>query len=194
MFAKEIKQQGAEPVFYMTWSRENSRDQQKYLTYAYMTIVKELNSKIAPVGLVWDKLRGNSDINLYEKDGSHPSASGSYLAATTLFATIFDTVLTSVPGHLEGYKILRGGKIAEEKSTLCSLPGTTVITIQDAVAVVFKQLKENGGYLDVEKAVSEIEPSWLSVIFMYVSNARNQANIFIIIILILLISKMSKKK
>ncbi len=194
MFVKAIKQQGAEPVFYMTWSRKNSRDQQKYLTYAYMTIAKELNSKIAPVGLVWDKVKGNSDVNLYEKDGSHPSVSGSYLAATTLFATIFDTAPTGVPGYLEGYEILRGGKVAKEKSTLCNLPRTTVKMIQDSVVVVFKKAQENGGYLEIEKAVSDKEPSRFSVIFMYVRNARSQAVIFIIIIVILLITKVSKKE
>lgn len=35
-FVEQIQQNGAKPVFYMTWAREDRPDQQKYLTYAYI--------------------------------------------------------------------------------------------------------------------------------------------------------------
>lgn len=193
LFDRAIRQNGAKTVFYMTWSRKNHTHQQKYLTYAYMTIAEELNSKIAPVGLVWDNLREKNNFDLYQKDGAHPSIHGSFLAAATLIATIFDTPPTGIPGRLEGYEILRGGKLANEKSLLSNLPDADVATLQEAITVVFEQMKGNGGYLKVETAVSEKEPSPLSIIFNQLSTAKGQAFILMIIAVIFLIIKGSIK-
>lgn len=158
LFDQAIKERGAETVFYMTWSRQGHRSQQKYLTYAYMTIARELGSTVAPVGLVWDQVRENGQIDLYQDDGSHPSVHGSFLAATTLVAIIFDAMPPAIPGYLEGYEILRGGRLAAQKSLLCRLSDAEAAFIRDATAAVFERLKRNNGYLDVEAALSERDP------------------------------------
>ncbi len=139
MFDREIKKSGAETVFFMTWSRKDARQQQQYLTAAYMNIAKELNSKIAPVGLVWDRVRENEHIELYAAGGSHPSVKGSFLAAMTLFATIFDVQPQGTPGSLDGYEILRGGTLAKEKNNLCDLSEATVRVIEDAVRQQYRE-------------------------------------------------------
>ena len=84
-FDTEIKKAGALTAFFMTWSVKQHPEEQKILTHAYSTIAKELNAKLIPVGLVWDKIRSQTDFDLYDLDGTHPSAYGSYLVAISMF-------------------------------------------------------------------------------------------------------------
>jgi len=179
LFNQIIVSSGARTVFYLTWSRKGNPEQQKYLDYAYMKIAKELKSRIAPVGIVWDKLRKNKQFNLYETDGSHPSIYGSYLGAMTLFSTIFDTLAIDFSGNLYGLELLRGGKIAHSKSILCNLPEKDILLIQDETNLVFNKMKNNSGYINVEKAINEkgTESQLLTLI--------SSAEVQLIIILIL---------
>lgn len=141
LFAQEIHQSGAQTVFYMTWSRRNSPDQQQFLISAYGDIAVELKSKVAPVGMVWAEVRDREDIELYMPDGSHPSEAGSYLAALTLLATIFEIEPQGISGYLSGHEILRGGVLAEEESVLCDLPQPTVAEIEAAVSTVLQRIR-----------------------------------------------------
>lgn len=136
MFDREIKMSGAETVFYMTWSRKNQHDVQPFLTRAYLTVANELGSSVAPVGMVWDVVRDNPDIELYVEDGSHPSIAGSFLAALTLSETIFGISPDDIPGVLYGREILRGGALAQSESQLSDLPDDQVQVIEAAVADV----------------------------------------------------------
>ena len=89
-WADEIHRVGAEPVFYMTWSRERLPQQQAFISDAYLRAAKETKSSVAPVGMAWERVRRiYSSIELYESDGSHPSPAGSYLAACVIYATLF---------------------------------------------------------------------------------------------------------
>ncbi|MGD8747559.1 MAG: hypothetical protein PVI44_03765 [Balneolaceae bacterium] len=184
-----IKANGAKTILYMTWAKKAYPNQQKYLTYAYMHIAKELGSRVAPVGIVWDNLRTSKSFELYRKDGSHPTIHGSFLAGATLFSVIFNTVPTRLPGRLEGYKILRGGRLASEKSLLCNLSERDVKTIENAVAIIFEKLQNNNGYLDVKKAVSNKKPSLLSYISRLLTTSQGQAVILLVIALFVLAVK-----
>lgn len=181
-FERAVRESGAKAVFYMTWSRRKDPDQQKYLNYAYMAIAKETESLIAPLGIVWDSFRTIPQFDLYEIDGSHPSVYGSYTAALMIFSILFDTVPIGIPGRLEGYEIQRGGKISETKRLLCDLPIRNTEIIQRTVGGVFEQMKANGGYLEVEKAVSDKKPSLLSKVLGYLSDVKGQFVLFAIII------------
>lgn len=132
-FDGEIRQSGATTVFFMTWARRDSRQQQVYLTTAYQTIAKELGSLIAPVGMVWDNTRDENGVELYIKDGSHPSVQGSYLTALTLLATVFKTQPQNTPGKLAGFEILRGGSLAAEKSILSDVLDAVVIIMEKEI-------------------------------------------------------------
>ncbi|HKI77098.1 MAG TPA: SGNH/GDSL hydrolase family protein [Ignavibacteriaceae bacterium] len=132
----EIKKNDAKTVFFMTWPRKHLQDQQKYLTTAYRKIAKESGSMIAPVGLVWEKFREISKINLYRRDGSHPSIAGTYLCALTLFDTIFKTLPENLPVALYGHKILRGGKLSSDEKCLCDLSIALVNLLRRAVVEV----------------------------------------------------------
>lgn len=94
----------SQPMFYMTWGRENgdanncpylpwvctyeSMDDVIQATYTFMADSND--AELAPVGAVWRYLRTNHpNINLYSGDGSHPSLAGSYAAACAFYTMIY---------------------------------------------------------------------------------------------------------
>lgn len=94
----------AETVFYMTWGRQagdsdNCANWPPVCTYEgmddllferYMTMAETNEGVVSPVGRVWRYLRENHpEINLYASDGSHPSAAGSYAAASAFYVVFF---------------------------------------------------------------------------------------------------------
>ena len=106
--AARIRESGAEPILYSTWGRKTGNSTlDKYgctnesmtwkLAAAYDAIGKELNIPVAHAGLAfYDIYTGESGINIYDDDKSHPSYAGSYLAASTLFAKIFNEDPTDI--------------------------------------------------------------------------------------------------
>ncbi len=91
LFAAEIAKRGAETLLYLTWSRQQVPLAQSQLTAAVEAIGAEVHARVVPVGEVWSALlHDHPQVVLYDKDGSHPSATGSYLAACTFVATLFD--------------------------------------------------------------------------------------------------------
>lgn len=103
-----IRKVGAQPVLYATWGRQIGNDKlteydmtNESMTYklanAYAAIGKELDVPVMHVGLAFYDVYTNSNIDLYNADGSHPSATGSYLAAMTLFCGIFGEDPTEAP-------------------------------------------------------------------------------------------------
>lgn len=97
--ARRIRETGAEPVLYSTWGSESSLAQTngwsiEYFTWkvsaAHENIGRELEIPVVYVGLAFYDIFCNAkEINLYAYDKAHPSYSGSYLAAATLFAGVF---------------------------------------------------------------------------------------------------------
>ena len=94
----------SQTLFFMTWGRQNGdasncasyppictyEGMQAGLRLSYMTMTQTLHAVVAPVGVVWKKVRIQGDsILLYNADESHPSLAGSYLAACTFYATMF---------------------------------------------------------------------------------------------------------
>jgi len=94
-----IRNQGARPLFYLTWGRSDGWPETGMPTYAsmqsaiddgYLAIAADQRVAIAPVGDAWATLvtRGGGP-PLWQQDGSHPSEAGTYLAACVFYATIF---------------------------------------------------------------------------------------------------------
>ncbi|MCB0547177.1 MAG: hypothetical protein KDD19_06275 [Phaeodactylibacter sp.] len=93
-----------EIILYMTWGRrDGDADNRTYYppvgTFEGMTaLLKEryermagkINARVTPVGEAWAYARKHyPDIELYQEDGHHPSAAGSYLAACCFYAAFF---------------------------------------------------------------------------------------------------------
>ena len=94
----------AETVFYMTWGRQNGDAQNcaswppvctyegmdDLLQERYMMMADLNEALVSPVSAVWRNVREqHPDIQLYASDGSHPSPTGSYLAAMCFYTTFF---------------------------------------------------------------------------------------------------------
>jgi hypothetical protein len=85
----EIRRQGAQTVFYMTWANKSRPGTQKILADAYGQIAAELGAGLAPVGMAWEKAHVLDDeLNLYHIDDHHANPTGAYLTAC-VFYTIF---------------------------------------------------------------------------------------------------------
>ena len=91
-FMPIIKQSGAKMVLFMTWARKDEPENQRLLTDSYNKIGEELGATVVPVGIAWQRLLAEHDKPvLHAEDGSHPTVAGSYLAACTFYATLFDS-------------------------------------------------------------------------------------------------------
>ena len=101
-------------IFYMTWGHKKSnvhnkgqadpaypldedyRNFQDHLRLSYLEMTYENRAWCAPVGIAWQDVRNNNpEIELYVKDGYHPSLAGSYLAAHCFVATLLRKKYTS---------------------------------------------------------------------------------------------------
>ncbi|MBQ3530238.1 MAG: SGNH/GDSL hydrolase family protein [Oscillospiraceae bacterium] len=122
-FAARIRSTGAKPVLYATWGRKTgsstltskgwtNESMTWKLAAAYQAIGDELEIPVAHVGLVfYDVYTNQTGLELYDDDKSHPSTTGSYLAAVTLFAKIFAADPTEVT--------YTGGLSADNARILC---------------------------------------------------------------------------
>jgi len=103
LFDQAIKASGAKTALYLTWSRQNAPETQKAITDAYMSISKEVGAVIVPVGVAWQNfIRKHSRPVLHDKDKSHPSLRGSYLAACVFFGVLFGESPVGIAGDLKG--------------------------------------------------------------------------------------------
>jgi hypothetical protein len=90
LFDNTIRAAGAKTILYMTWARQHEPESQHAITDAYTSIGRELGATVAPVGVAWQQfLRRQDQPVLYDRDQSHPTLAGSYLAACVLLAVMF---------------------------------------------------------------------------------------------------------
>ena len=101
------------PVLYMTWARENAqnyksyKDMHKKVSRGYKDAAKEYGMKLAPVGIVWDKVRSELEKEgrgneLYEDDIGHPSAKGQAVITSVFFSLFFQDKLEWLRPQLRG--------------------------------------------------------------------------------------------
>lgn len=91
-------------LFYMTWGRKNGDavncasfptmctyiGMDTMLRANYLSMARAQLGDLSPVGAVWRYVRQQAPaIDLYQPDESHPSEAGSYLAACSFYAAIF---------------------------------------------------------------------------------------------------------
>jgi hypothetical protein len=103
LFDAAIKAAGARTILYMTWARRDQPQSQRAITDAYTGIGRELGATVAPVGRAWQAvLRRHEGLVLHDRDLSHPTPAGSYLAACVFLAVLFEKspvgILSEVPG------------------------------------------------------------------------------------------------
>ena len=84
-----IRQAGAVPCLFMTWTQQGDAAGQPAMAQVYESLSKELDTLLAPVGLRWwDEIAKHPETPLYAPDGQHASPAGSMLAARTIADTL----------------------------------------------------------------------------------------------------------
>jgi hypothetical protein len=90
LFDEVIRQTGAKMVLYMTWARQHSPEAQETIADVYQSIGQELGAIVVPAGLAWRSFLAKYETPvLHDKDQSHPTLAGSYLAACVFVATLW---------------------------------------------------------------------------------------------------------
>lgn len=91
LFDETIRRAKSKTVLYMTWARKHAPATQKAITDAYNTIGEELRAIVVPVGLAWQSFVSKHDKPvLYDRDQSHPTLAGSYLAACVFLGALLN--------------------------------------------------------------------------------------------------------
>lgn len=100
---KHVREHKAMPLLFMTWARRNYPAEEPILTNAYLDIGRELDVKVAGVGIAWEDVRAKApSIDLFARDGGHPSPAGSYLAGLVIYASITGKNPKGAPAVIEG--------------------------------------------------------------------------------------------
>lgn len=85
-----VRRHGAVPVFFMSWAYADRPEMTQALEAAYTQAGNDNNALVIPAGLAFARsIALRPDINLYDPDKRHPSLAGTYLAAATVYATLF---------------------------------------------------------------------------------------------------------
>ena len=150
LFDGEIKRRGARTVLFLTWSRKAEPEQQADLNHAYDSVAREIGAILAPVGPTWQKARmQNPEIELYAKDGSHPSPLGSYLAASVIAQTLFRDRNRKPPAEIVGRKIASSGKFEDEAPAVLVAASPEETSLLHGLARdTVRELRDHGGYLN----------------------------------------------
>jgi hypothetical protein len=103
LFDEAIKGAGAKTILYMTWARRHAPESQQAITDAYTGIGLELGATVVPVGVAWQSfLRKHDQPALHDRDESHPTPAGSYLAACVFLAVLFKESPVGLDGQVAG--------------------------------------------------------------------------------------------
>jgi len=90
LFDECIKASGSKTALYMTWARKHAPETQAAITAAYLSVGREVGGLVIPAGIAWEKfMRTHDQPTLHDRDQSHPTLAGSYLAACVAFGVLF---------------------------------------------------------------------------------------------------------
>jgi len=82
---------GAEPVFFMSWAYADKPEMTEQLAAAYLKAGVTNRAKVIPAGYAFARsIAKRPDVQLYVADKRHPTLAGTYLAACTVLASVYD--------------------------------------------------------------------------------------------------------
>jgi hypothetical protein len=88
--ADTVRKHGAKPVFFMSWAYADAPEMTAQLAEAYTQAGNENDVFVIPAGLAFARsVAQRPELNLYIADKRHPSLAGTYLAASTVYASLF---------------------------------------------------------------------------------------------------------
>ncbi len=118
-WADEIRAVGARPALYQVWPENYRRSVLPSVIASYRNAAVASGTLLLPAGQAWQAAwRRNPKLKLYGPDAFHPSATGTYLAALTVFAGLTGTSPNGLPRTLR------------TTSVRVALPAKTARTLQ----------------------------------------------------------------
>jgi hypothetical protein len=125
--AESIEGAGARPALFMVWPAVTAIESFDAVRESYAAAAEAVNGMFIPAGAAWERVwaaRPNAD--LYSQDGFHPSATGSVVAALTIYRMLFNESVADLPVEL-----------------VPSTPGLPVIDLgPDLAPVVYQAVEE----------------------------------------------------
>jgi hypothetical protein len=102
--ATQAKKAGNRPILFAEWPRKGWNETD-YILGIYKKISSASGAEIAPVCRVWDAvLKKQAKLDLWQSDGNHAKAPGSYIAAVTIYRKLLGEKAKSptwVPGGVD---------------------------------------------------------------------------------------------
>lgn len=90
LYAAIARENGATPVFYMTWAYTGLPGMTAQLAEGYTAIANELDALVVPVGLAFERsLKQRPGLAMLISDDRHPTKAGTYLIACTFLAGMY---------------------------------------------------------------------------------------------------------
>ena len=88
--AETIRANGARPILFMSWAYKDKPEMTAQLALQYTIAGKANGAQVVPAGLAFAKsIARLPGLELYVADKRHPSLAGTYLAACTVYASLF---------------------------------------------------------------------------------------------------------
>jgi hypothetical protein len=85
-----VVQYGARPALFMSWAYQDRPEMTAQLAEAYTRAGNANDALVVPAGLAFARaLAARPGLQLYQPDKRHPSLAGTYLAACTVYASLF---------------------------------------------------------------------------------------------------------
>ena len=97
-FNELCKANGARSALYLTWARKDASNRQAEITAAYTEAAQAIDAVLIPVGTAWQhSLQQHPELVLHDRDNSHPSLMGTYLAACVFYGTLVGRTPVGLP-------------------------------------------------------------------------------------------------
>lgn len=159
LFNTVIQRSGGQTLLFLTWANEDKPLDQAFLNKAYVDIATDLGATVIPVGPVWQQVRQSlPDIKLYLEDKLHPTAEGTYVAASVFYAHLLGEGLVRVSGAIRSHSFDHTGRTRSKgRQLLSDIPDNQVQLIQ---ALAIKSVKNMPDFIKQSEgsAPRDIEP------------------------------------
>jgi len=89
--SESLKRVGVRPVLFMSWAYKDKPDMIEGLAEQYTQAGNANDAFVIPAGLAFARsIAIRPELELYQSDKRHPSLAGTYLAACTVYAALYN--------------------------------------------------------------------------------------------------------
>lgn len=116
--AGPIRQAGARPALFMVWPTADRLAWFDEVRTSYELAAQDVDGMLIPAGEAWRAAwRRDPDVPLFRKDGAHPSPTGSFLVALSIFGMLCSRSPVGLPARVR----LANGSFAQVPPGLAKL-------------------------------------------------------------------------